>query len=437
MCVSTHGYRVGVTDLEAVARVRVSSGCPVERLVCHPRLPLVAGLDGERPAVHVWSCEAGQLRELGSVGAESDGYGDAFGWDRVERTPALAWHPDKPRLVVAGGECGVVQWTPAGLSTVDGVPPAADYRSLAFSPDGRTLWASPSSGDEGDAWDSSDVVDLASGAVSSGPPWDTGVAQHPGGGVVVTLTSDQGATHGLFARVDPGAAPGAMRLLRRALILDVDGYETPLFSADGRHFAIRGNAYGNTLEVFEFPSLQRVLSTTLGEPSPGYPYPQEWLDQMRAWSRHNLAFGARPGVLWVGAPTGALAEVDIEASRVVEHGLLAGSPVSALATTAAGELVLASGGGELVLVSVRSDPEETRAADDSDASTAAASAVSEFLDATSEVPDGGDLEEHLVVTDGDRTWNSDDLATVSTATAGDPTWLRLRVAINKGCDAQT
>lgn len=428
------GYGVGVTDLEAMARVRVSSGCPVERLVCHPRLPLVAGLDGERPAVHVWSCEAGQLRELGSVGAESDGYGDAFGWERIERTPALAWHPDEPRLVVAGGECGVVQWTPAGLSAVDSVPPTADYRSLAFSPDGGTLWASPSSGD---AWDSSDVVDLASGAVSSGPPWDTGVAQHPGGGLVVTLTSDQGATHSLFARVDPGAATGAMRLLRRALILDVDGYETPLFSADGRHFAIRGNAYENTLEVFEFPSLQRVLATTLGKPSPGYPYPQEWLDQMHAWSRHNLAFGARPGVLWVGTPTGALVEVDIETPRAVEHDVLAGSPVFALAATATDELVLASGGGELMLVSVRPDPEETRAADDSDASTAAASAVSEFLDATSEVPDGGDLEEYLVLTDGDRAWNSDDLATVYTATAEDPTWLQLRAAINKARDAQT
>lgn len=433
MCVSTPDYGVGVTDLETMARVRAGSGCPVERLVCHPRLPLVAGLDGERPAVHVWSCEAGRLRELGCAGAEADGYGDAFGWERIERTPALAWHPDEPRLVVAGGGCGVVQWTPAGLRPVEGVPPDAGYRSVAFGPDGRTLWASPSSGD---GWDSSDVVDLASGSVGSGPPWDTGVAHHPGGGLVVTLTSDQGATHCLFARVDRGTGTGAMRLLRRALVLDVDGYETPLFSADGRHVAIRGNAYENTLEVFAFPSLQRVLATTLGEPGPGYPYPQEWLDRMRAWSRHNLAFAARPGVLWVGTPTGALVEVDIETRRVVEHDVLAGSAVSALAATAAGELVLA-GGGELVLVSVRSGPEDTRAADDGDVSTAAASAVSEFLDATSDVPDGGDLEEHLVLTDGDRTWNPDDLATVQTATAQDPTWLQLRAAVNEAWDTQT
>ncbi|MFC4036313.1 hypothetical protein ACFO3J_33445 [Streptomyces polygonati] len=88
-------------------------------------------------------------------------------------------------------------------------------------------------------------------------------------------------------------------------------------------------------------------------------------------------------------------------------------------------------------MSVRSDPEETLAADDSEASTVAASAVAEFLDATSEVPDGCDLEEHLVLTDGDRTWTPGDPATVDTATAGDPTWLRLRAAINTAGDAQT
>jgi len=55
---------------------------------------------------------------------------------------------------------------------------------------------------------------------------------------------------------------------------------------------------------------------------------------MRAWSRVNLAFAARPGVLWVGTPTGALVEVDVETQRAVEHDMLAGSPVSALAATA-------------------------------------------------------------------------------------------------------
>ncbi len=79
---ATENYGVGMAIVEIVARVRVSSGRPVERLACHPRLPLVAGLDSERPAVHVWDCEAGQLRELVSVRAESSVYSDAVGWDR-------------------------------------------------------------------------------------------------------------------------------------------------------------------------------------------------------------------------------------------------------------------------------------------------------------------------------------------------------------------
>ncbi|PSM43247.1 hypothetical protein C6Y14_11545 [Streptomyces dioscori] len=397
-------------------------------MVCHPRLPLIAGLDSGRPAVHIWDGGAGELRELGSVGAGSEAYDDAFGWNRHKRTPAMAWHPVQPLLMVAN-EDGVVRWTPAGLFDLEGPPPTADCRSLAFSPDGRTLWASPSSGGDDDAWERSDAIDLASGTVTTGPRWDTGVAEHPGGGLVVTLSSDQGATHGLFARVDQETTPAAMRVLRRALILDADGYETPVFSSDGRHFAVRGNAYGNSLAVFEFPSLRRVLSTTLGEPSPGYPYPPEWLAQQRAWSPHNTAFGSRPGVLWVGTPAGTLVEIDLEAQHAVEHDVLSGSRVSALSTTSAGELVVAGSGGELALLTVRSgtlkSPDKR-----GDTATSAVTAVTAFLEATSEVPDDGDPEPHLVVTDGARDWEPDDLATVATASETDPTWLRLRAAIN-------
>ncbi|WP_255954963.1 hypothetical protein [Streptomyces odontomachi] len=377
--------------------------------------------------VHVWDCEAGQLHEIGAVGAESAGYGDADGWERRQRTPAVAWHPDRPLLVVAG-EGGVVQWTPgeSERSEPAGLPRLAKYRSLAFSPDGRTLWGSPSSGEGDRAWESSDVVDLASGTVGTGPRWDTGIAEHPAGGLVVTLASDQGATLGLFARVEAGTVPSTLRVLRRALILDADGYGTPVFSPDGRHLAIRGNAYENSLEVFDFPALRRILATTLGEPNPGYPYPQEWLDQMNAWSSQNVAFGGRPGVLWIGTPTGALIEVDLDNEHAVEHDVLAGSPVSALSTTAAGELVVASGGGDLVLVSVP-DGSATAGTADGDALRAT---VTAFSAATSEVPDDGDLETHLVLTDGSRTWESDDLEAVTTATPADPTWLQLRAALN-------
>ncbi|MEV0224423.1 hypothetical protein [Streptomyces sp. NPDC050704] len=414
-----------MTHVEVVARARINGGHPVERLVCHPRLPLFAYLDSQRPAVGIWACDAGQLRELGSVGADSAVYGEAFGWARSQRTPAVTWHPHQPLLMVAS-EGTVAQWKPSGQPELDHLPPAAHYDSLAFSPDGHTLWASPSSDGEDDAWERSDVLDLTSGAVSAGPRWDTGVTEHPGGGLVATLASDQGATLALFARAGLDTAPTAMRLLRHALILDADGYETPIFSPDGRHLAIRGNAYGNSLDVFEFPSLRRAFATSLGEPSPGYPYPQEWLDQMRAWSRHNIAFGTRHGVLWVGTPTGALIEVDIEAPAAMEHDVLAGSPVSALGRTAASELVIASKAGDLVLLSADTVSAKAESAND----TTPQAAVTAFLDATSEIPDDADLETDLVLTDGVTTWDSDDLATINTASITDPTWLQLQAAIN-------
>ena len=217
-----------------------------------------------------------------------------------------------------------------------------------------------------------------------------------------------------------------MRVLRRALILDADGYQTPVFSADGRYLAIRGNAYENSLDVFEFPSLHRVLATILGDPSPGYPYPQDWLEQFRAWSRHNIAFGAEPGVLWVGTPTGTLIEMDLDHQHVGEHDVLAGSPVTALGATASGELAAASATGDLVLLSVRAASAKAHAAD----SNRSRGTVTAFLDASSEVPDDGDLSTHLVVTDGIRTWEPDDLVAVTTATVTDPTWLRHQAAIN-------
>ncbi|MFJ7017949.1 hypothetical protein ACIQUW_06255 [Streptomyces sp. NPDC101117] len=59
-------------------------------------------------------------------------------------------------------------------------------------------------------------------------------------------------------------------------------------------------------------------------------------------------------------------------------------------------------------------------------------AATAFLEATDEVPDDADdLEAHLVLTDGTRTWEADDLAAVTTASTTDPTWLQLQAAINK------
>ncbi|MEE6260017.1 WD40 repeat domain-containing protein [Plantactinospora sonchi] len=391
---------------------RTRTGVTVERLLCHPRLPLVAGWDADRPVIRIWEHADGQVRELGTVGTDPAGYGDAIGYDRFARTPSAAWHPHEPLLVVADGN-NAARWTPSGTSTIDGVPPIRYHRNVAFSPDGRTLWLSPAEGEDG--WESSITLDLTSGTTATGPRWDTGIAAHPGGGLVATLQSDQGATLVLFSR---DTAP-VLRPLRRALILDCDGYETPTFSPDGRHLAVRGNAYDHSLEVFEFPSLRRVLGLTLGQPSPGYPYPQEWLDEVAAWSRHNVAFGPSPDVLWIGTPNGVVIELGVDGTRISEHEVLPGSAVTALAATATGELLVAGRDGVLLLLTVgKSEPVE-----------ASRAAVTEFLAGTSEATViDMDL---LDLTDGTRTWQPGDLETVTEDSENDPSWLRIQAAMNR------
>lgn len=73
--------------------------------------------------------------------------------------------------------------------------------------------------------------------------------------------------------------------------------------------------------------------------------------------------------------------------------------MTALAATAAGGLVVATGAGDLALLSLRSDTPPTcgTAADD-----AARAAVAAFLASTSEVTEDGDLYPHLALTDGSR-----------------------------------
>jgi hypothetical protein len=419
-------YVDDVAVAEIVTRVRMDGGVQVGQLVCHPTLPLVAGLDSERAAVHVWEFSTGELHQRGTIGGDSAAYADTPSFE--QRRPSAAWHPGEPLLLVTSAGA-VVRWTPEGVSRMGGLAPGADYRYVAFSPDGQTLWAWPSPEAMENEWDHCcDAIDLGSGRVRTGRGWDTGIAVHPGGGLVATLRSNQGMTLGVFARVDQDSRPAVMRVLSRALILGCDGYTTPVFSADGGRFAIRSSVGGQFLEVFEFPSLSQVLYTTLGEPSPpGYPPPLEWREQMRAWSKHNIAFGVQPGVLWVGTPAGGLVEVDLDNQHAVEHDVLTGSRVTALCATAAGDLIAATGEGDLALISVAADSAEPRAAD----GRSAQALVAAFFDASSEVPDDVVLNKYLIVTNGDRTWNPDDLETVTTATETDPAWLRLRAAVNR------
>jgi hypothetical protein len=67
---------------------------------------------------------------------------------------------------------------------------------------------------------------------------------------------------------------------------------------------------------------------------------------------HNIAFGAQPGVLWAGTAAGALIRANLNSGRAAMHHVLGGFPVTALSTMAGGDLIVATGEGDLALVSV-------------------------------------------------------------------------------------
>jgi hypothetical protein len=385
--------------MQSLARIRCST--TIERLVSHPRLPLIAGWDADRPAIWIWELTDGQVREVGGVGVDSPVYRDTVRYDRRRRTPSAAWHPTEPQLVVADS-AGIVSWSPGAGITIVGVPPTEHRPTVAFSPDGRTLWMSPAGGTEG--WESSLAFDFASGTTVAGPRWDTGVVAHPGGRLLATLQSDQGATLVLFSR----DSEPVLRPLRRALILDCDYYETPIFSVDGRHLAVRGNAYRNSVEVFAFPSLRRVLGLNLSD-----------ADDNDSWSRHNVAFGPVPGVLWIGTLKGSLVGLPVDGEEVFEHEVLPGCAVAAMVATANRELFVAGQDGALVLMSV---PDAGRV-------TPSQAGVAEFLAATTEAS-VVDMD-HLDLTDGTRSWQPGDLAAVTEDSAAEPSWLRIQAAMNR------
>jgi hypothetical protein len=100
--------------------------------------------------------------------------------------------------------------------------------------------------------------------------------------------------------------------------------------------------------------------------------------------------------------------------------------VTALCATAAGDLIAATGDGDLALITLAADSAAASAA----AGGEAQARVAAFLDGSSEAPGDGSLKAHLVLTNGARTWEPDDLETVTAAAKTDPTWLRIRAAVN-------
>jgi hypothetical protein len=406
----------------------VDRDTPINRLLAHPRLPFIAGFDVRRPAIHIWRLGPGAPSHVAELGTEAEPYTPDRPWDDYARIPSASWHPQEPILALTAGG-GVQLWSPSGVADLAPDQAAAEYRWVAFSPDGRTVWASPSAqADDDDPWGSADAIAVSSGARRTGlPMWDTGVATHPGSDLVLTLNSDQGATLGLFARVDETGDQAGMRLLTRALILDADGYETPLFSPDGRYFAIRGNAYDNSLQVFAFPELREVLAATLGRPSPGYPYPDDWLAEMQSWSRHNVAFGTRSGVrLLVGTPDGRIIDLDLETGTAAEHRVPWQRGVSGLAVSANGDVIIATDGAGVMMLHALGGGGPAEAS----ARMTAARMAEAFLGSTTEVPAGVDVYEALETTDGRRTWTAPELDAVTDAASSDPTWLRMRASIN-------
>src|SRR6202000_2864163 len=139
-------------------------------------------------------------------------------------------------------------------------------------------------------------------------------------------------------------------------------------------------SYGHSLDVFEFPSLRRVMAGDLDPRRAGMSAQEEW-EWFCAWSRHNIAFGSQPGVLWVGTPGGILSETDLDTRQAADHDVLDGLPVTALSATASGDLVAATRTGDLALVAVPASRTEAPAPD------ALQAQVLAFQVSTSVVPD--------------------------------------------------
>lgn len=326
-------------DIRVVARQQLPQDGLLERLSCHPGLPLVAAVDATAPVVRVWDCGQEQMTLVRTIDADARPCPPGPPWQNEQDVPALAWHPRDPVLLIATPG-RLRRWGPEGIAVLDRLPSTINYQDLAFSPDGGTIWAAPAE-DGPECEQRSDILDPERGIVGSGPYWDAGLAEHPAGGLVVTLQNEQAETLGIFARIDAGP-PATLRIQRKSLVLDFDGYRRPLFSPDGRYLAIRGNSYAHLLYLFAFPSLNQVGEIPLQDP---HPYGEH---TARGWAWDNIAFD-RSGALWIATPDGSLVRHDLDTQAEQEFPVLDGTRITGLGTVATGHLVVAAG-PEMLLV---------------------------------------------------------------------------------------
>ncbi|MDQ2810377.1 MAG: hypothetical protein M3Z75_00465 [Actinomycetota bacterium] len=108
------------------------------------------------------------------------------------------------------------------------------------------------------------------------------------------------------------------------------------------------------------------------------------------------------------------------------HPALPGASITALCATPSGNLLAATSDGHLTVISVTTSSETAGAPE----GRTPRELVTAFLEGTNDAPPDGRLEDLLVLTDGERTWDQDDLETVTSTTSADPSWLQIQAAMN-------
>lgn len=436
----------------------VHHGAPLHHLRFHPTLPLLATVDAHHVAVHVWTWRAGELLRLGSIGEPGVArVPDSIG--RLQRGRDIDWHPTRPWLAVAGAQ-GVQLWMcdlAAGvqlLRTCGVMPPCErvvedtlywqssnggemqpvtrhrtiprelpGYMHVGFSPSGRSLWASAVDARDEEVRDglASDWFDLDDPAHATQVwRWDTDLALHPEGELMAAFESNQGATLLRFARVNDGPAGESIETLRRALVLDADGYCDLTFSPRGDRFLFHGNAYEGFCQVHAFPSLERVCIVPLDgwKETLEKRLPPSWNDYCPFFE--SLAFSPDNEGLLIGLRSGHLVDLDLRTLEPRDHVLLLDRPLSAFRVRAHdGLLAVTDLDGLLRLYQL---PHPAAHPD-----TTSRPLTRSFVDATAPATRYAPWDD-LSLTDGLREWSDASLDTSDLPDSA-PTWARLGAAL--------